>query len=182
MRISDQENKEKGSGNYLELDDVYDGVLDMNWSQGGDFTKSLLSLQLQLKTLLEGVGGEGTASLLDSVAQLSESERARIIPIFSRVISKVVKGDKRLMTDHDKYMKEFEDSLFESISSALGHSANNDEVVRNTDYKLEVVPGGKSKRSALTYKKGVKNPSLIDLAKAREQRRSKLDGPPHEAS
>lgn len=181
MRISDQENKEQSSGSYLELLEVH-GVPEMKWSQGGDFTKSLLSLQLQLKTLLEGVGGESTATLLDAVAQLHESERERIIPILSRVISRVVKGDKRLMTDHDKYLKDFEDSLFDSISSALGHSANDDEAPRDTDYKLEVVPGGKLKRSSLAFKKGLKQPSLIDLAKAREQRRSKLDGPPNEAS
>ena len=47
------------------------GSTDMNLSHGGDFTKSLLSLQLQLKTLLEGVGGEETATLLDALAQLS---------------------------------------------------------------------------------------------------------------
>ena len=43
----------------------------MNWSNGGDFTKSLLSLQMQLQTLLEGEGGEETAGLLDGLSQLS---------------------------------------------------------------------------------------------------------------
>ena len=43
------------------------GVTEMSWSQGGNFTRNLLSLQLQLQTLLEGVGGEGTASKLPRV-------------------------------------------------------------------------------------------------------------------
>ena len=71
----------------------------MNWSNGGDFTKSLLSLQLQLQTLLEGVGGEETAGLLDGLAQLSEAERSLVIPRLTRTIQEIAKSDKRLISE-----------------------------------------------------------------------------------
>ena len=74
----------------------------MNWSNGGDFTKNLLSLQMQLQTLLEGVGGEETAGLLDGLAKLSETERSILIPLVTRVINKVVMGEHRLMSEKDK--------------------------------------------------------------------------------
>jgi hypothetical protein len=159
----------------------------MSWSQGGNFTRNLLSLQLQLQTLLEGVGGEGTASLLDGLSQLSESERKRILPILSRVIGRVIKGDKRLSSAEDRELQDLEDSLFDSIMLALGQSANDDEVeVGTIDRKLAILPGGKDDDSrSLTRerinRKPVKVPSTIDLAKARESRRHKFDVPPNQA-
>jgi hypothetical protein len=181
MRISDHEKEMNGSKELLERFGVQ-GVLDMSWSRGGEFTRNLLSLQLQLQTLLEGVGGEGTASLLDGLAQLSDSERRRIIPLLSRVVSKVLQGDKRLLSVEDKELQEFEDTLFQSILSSIGESANDDQVDTKLDRKLEVVPGGLRARAATAPKKVVKTPSLIDLAKARESRRQRFDPPPTEAS
>jgi hypothetical protein len=165
---------------------------DMNWSQGGNFTRNLLSLQLQLQTLLEGVGGEGTASLLDGLSQLSESERKRILPILSRVVGKVLKGEKRLSSAEDRDLQNFEDSLFDSIMLALGQSANDDQIEEGAvSRKLEIVPGGRDVNSkdegsgALarerSTRKPVKVPSTIDLAKARENRRHKFDVPPNQA-
>ena len=109
MRISDYDNEENTEG----FSDVFNlvGVSEMSWSRGGHFTKNLLSLQMQLQTLLEGVGGERTESLLDGLSQLSESERKRIIPLLSRVVSRVVQGEKRLLSQKDVELKNFEDSL-----------------------------------------------------------------------
>lgn len=181
MRISDQENQESGSENYVEPMDVH-GVPTMKWSQGGDFTRNLLSLQLQLKTLLDGAGGDSAATLLDGLSQLSHTERARLIPIFSRVIARIVAGEKRLLSSEDKALQDFEDSLFDSVMTALGQSANDDEVNQDGAKPLEVVRGGKSAHPRRTVRRAVKAPSLVDLAKAREVRRNRLDSPPNEAS
>lgn len=178
MQIYDQAANRGKSPRFAELFKEF-GVRDMGRSKGGDFTRNFLSLQLQLQTLMEGVGGDGTASLLDNLAQLSESERTKIIPLLSRVVGRIAQGDKRLFTDDDRALKDFEDSLFESIVTSLGHSANTDELLPSKR-KLEVVAGGKT--PSLAIKKHVKAPSLIDLAKARESRRHRLDTPPNEVS
>lgn len=181
MRISDHDGEMDSFKGSLERFSVQ-GVLDMSWSRGGEFTRNLLSLQLQLQTLLEGVGGEGTASLLDGLAQLSDTERRRIIPLLSRVVSRVVQGDKRLSSAEDKELQDFEDSLFQSILTSLGESANDDQVDPKFERKLEVLSGGRRVAQPVVSKKPVKAPSLIDLAKARESRRQKFDPPPTEAS
>jgi hypothetical protein len=149
----------------------------MNWSHGGEFTKSLLSLQLQLQTLLEGVGGEGTASLLDGIAKLSETERSVVIPVISQVINRLVTSEQRLASEEDKRLKEFEDSLFESVMSAI--STENEGKPANSDNskKLAIVPGGRSSSDRLAFKKPVRIPTLIDLAKARESRRQRMSSP-----
>ena len=148
----------------------------MNWSQGGDFTKSLLSLQLQLQTLLEGVGGDHTASLLDNIARLSDTERATIIPLIAKVIAKVAGGDKRLLSANDEELKDFEDSLYESVLAALGNTAASAEPDRERNPKLAVVSGGKGEKERLAFKRPVRIPALIDLSKERENRRGKNNG------
>jgi hypothetical protein len=181
MRIYDQDD-ELNSLLGFSIEKDLEGVTEMSWSQGGNFTRNLLSLQLQLQTLLEGVGGEGTASLLDRLAQLSESERKRVIPLLSRVVGRILQGEKRVISAEDKELQNFEDSLFDSIMTALGQSANDDRVELSSDRKLEVVDGGKGNIAPNSRRKPVKVPSLIDLAKAREHRRQRLEVPPTEAS
>ena len=152
----------------------------MNWSHGGDFTKSLLSLQLQLKTLLEGVGGDDTASLLDALGQLSDSERKLVVPLISKVIKRIASGDQRVISDEDKDMKEFEDSLFDSVLEAFGNTANEADLVKEPDHKLAVVPGGKTPSDRVAYKKPIRVPALIDLAKERESRKGKGSSTPRD--
>jgi hypothetical protein len=147
----------------------------MNWSQGGDFTKNLLSLQLQLKTLLEGVGGEDTAALLDAIAGLNKSERAVAIPLLARVIQRVASGENRLSSQEDKELKDFEDSLFNSIVEAFGNtaSANDLDLAKEKEAKLAILPGGKTPSERVAIKKPIRIPALIDLAKERETRRGR---------
>ena len=150
----------------------------MNWSKGGDFTKSLLSLQLQLKTLLEDVGGEDTAALLDALANLSKSERAAAIPLLLRAVKRIASGEKRLSTDEDKELKDFEDSLFNSVLEAFGNTANDLDLAKEPEAKLAVLPGGKTPSDRVAIKKPIRVPALIDLAKERESRRGRsTDGP-----
>ncbi len=126
---------------------------------------------MQLQTLLEGVGGENTAGLLDGLAKLSETERSILIPLITRVINKVVMGEQRLMSEKDKELKEFEDSLFEGVLEALQDPRAKKPQTAEKSPRLAVVPGGKSPKPASSFKKPVRIPTLIDLTKARETRR-----------
>lgn len=146
----------------------------MNWSQGGDFTKSLMSLQLQLQTLLEGVGGDETAGLLDALAKMSDTERSLVIPELTKVINRVVDGSNRVQSQEDIQMQDFENSLFESVLSAMGDASAepNSITVEKPAKKLAVFSGGKSSE-ALAFRKPVRIPALIDLSKARETRKSR---------
>lgn len=152
----------------------------MNWSNGGDFTKSLISLQMQLQTLLEGVGGEETAGLLDGLAKLSETERSLIVPLITKVINTIAHGDKRVMSAKDKELKEFEDALFNDVLAALEKPQSSHTPSKEAGPRLAVVPGGKSPSPAITFKKPVRIPALIDLAKARESRRPRGDDFPRD--
>lgn len=152
----------------------------MNWSNGGDFTKSLISLQMQLQTLLEGVGGEETAGLLDGLAKLSETERSLVIPLITKAINAIALGDKRVMSAKDKELKEFEDSLFNDVLAAIEKPPLSSGATKETGPRLAVVPGGKSPAPAQTFKKPVRIPALIDLAKARESRRPRGDDFPRD--
>ena len=67
----------------------------MSWSHGGDFTKNLLSLQLQLKTLLEGVGGEDTAAIRNALENMESFEGA---------VGEIKKPFSA--TDHEAFSKE----------------------------------------------------------------------------
>jgi len=153
----------------------------MNWSNGGDFTKSLLSLQMQLQTLLEGVGGEETAGLLDGLAQLSEAERSVVIPRITRTIKEITKSERRLMSDKDREMKEFEDSLFDGVMESLKHEPTDKTATPESGPKHAVLSGGKSTSEKTNhFKKPVRIPTLIDLAKARESRKSRTDTSPRD--
>lgn len=152
----------------------------MNWSNGGDFTKSLLSLQMQLHTLLEGVGGEETAGLLDGLAKLSETERSLVVPRLTQTINQIAKSDRRLMSDKDRELKHFEDSLFDGVMEALKLEPQAKTTETEKSPKLAVVAGGKTKGSTSPFKKPVRIPTLIDLAKARETRKSRMDNLPRD--
>ena len=135
---------------------------------------------MQLQTLLEGVGGEETAGLLDGLAKLSETERSLVIPLITRAINGIANGDKRVMSEKDKELKEFEDSLFNDVLAALEKPHSSAGTTKEGGPRLAVVPGGKSPTPAMTFKKPVRIPALIDLAKARESRRSRSDDFPRD--
>ncbi len=138
----------------------FEGLLEMSEKSGGNFSSSLLSLQLQLKTLLEGAGGDAALKFLDTLSTLHPSEQKLALSIFTRVIEEIRKGEYRLFTKDDQVLKEFEETLYKDILSSMREAANEGE--RHT---IEVIDGGKARD------KSTKTP--IDLAEARRQRRSK---------
>ena len=110
---------------------TYDGV----------FSANLMSLQLQLSTLLEDVGGEDTTALLDSMATLGVAERRVLLQSFKRVVQKIAAGPDRLLTSMDVNFQEFEDALYKDVLESMREAA--DEI---GEQKLAVVPGGKRVR------------------------------------
>ncbi len=105
----------------------------------GSFSASLLSLQLQLKTLLEEAGGEVAVQFLNAVSNLHQTEQNTVLPIFTSIVEKISKGEERFATDGDLARKQFEDGLYNDILSAM-REATEATCVK----KFTVVNGGKA--------------------------------------
>jgi hypothetical protein len=84
------------------------------------------------------------------------------------------------MSAKDKELKEFEDSLFEDVLAAIEKPHASPTPTKESGPRLAVVPGGKCPLPATTFKKPVRIPALIDLAKARESRRHRGDDFPRD--
>lgn len=84
-------------------------------SKDGKFSDSLFSLELQLKTMLEEVGGKAAAEFLDTVSELHPSEQQTALKLFTRVLNKFAKSDNRLPTESDIALKRFEDDLYNDL-------------------------------------------------------------------
>jgi len=127
----------------------------------GEFTSSLFRLQLEIKTLLEGAGGDGASALLDRLSGLSRSEQAIVLKVFSRVVDKILEGDERVFSTKDIELKRFEEGLYREILDSMRKAANTSH-----NYPFEVVDGGKVNRPS-------KHNKLIDFEKIREERGKK---------
>lgn len=130
--------------------------------KSGLFTQSLLSLQLQVETILDGAGGEDAVALLDSLSELSRSERQIALRIFDRVVRRLLETNKeaRVLSAKDIDEKEFEESLYEELLHSLKAAANDSPTV-----SLELVPSKKREKK--------KARQLIDLQAEREARKQK---------
>lgn len=125
------------------------------------FSRNLLSLELQLKTLLAGAGGEQTTELLDGLSRLSGTEQKIALGVFQRVLRRVLDGEKRVASADDKALREFEDSLFEDIESGI--TLETARLEKNL--RLLVLQGGRKKASQTANK-----PVQVDF----EARRRKM--------
>lgn len=103
------------------------------------FSASLLSLQLQLRTLFEDAGGDHAMELLDSLCKLNRVEQVKVLQSFSAVIGKILSGSVRLASAEDQHLKEFEDNLYKQLLEAFEAPSAPTEPP-----KLEVIPGGKN--------------------------------------
>lgn len=135
------------------------------WSSGmsnlpkGEFSANFFTLQLQLKHMLEGVGGDATVELLDALAKLTGSEQKVVLKVFSNVIERITKGDQRLVSEVDKALNDFEETLYRDVVAGMSEAAASPS---DGAPKLEVLPGGKHPVVA-------KAP--LDLEKARKSRK-----------
>jgi hypothetical protein len=130
--------------------------------QEGLFSHSLLSLQLQLKTLLEGAGGDAAVNLLDNLSTLNPSEQKLALKAFSAAIDQLKAGKERLTTAEDQVLKDFEDGLYNDILTSMREAANGGTPVRR---RIQVLDGGKSPQA--------ERKTLIDFAEARKNRRTR---------
>lgn len=109
---------------------------DMGDSTQGEFSLGLMSLQLQLKTLLEGAGGEHAAALLDAVSEFDAAEQRVLLGVLERVLRRVASGSVRLPHSGSAEEQMFEDSLYSDLLEAFQKAAGDGKI------KLELVHGG----------------------------------------
>lgn len=133
----------------------------MSDTSGKHFSNSLVSLQLQLKTLLEGVGGEHAVEFLDKLSELNPSEQKLALNKFIDVLDRIKNGTERLCTPEDQALRDFEDGLYRDILGSMREAANGGSVTRR---RIEVIDGGKNRDRSVR-----KGP--INLAEARKNRK-----------
>ncbi|MBX7145194.1 MAG: hypothetical protein K1X79_12135 [Oligoflexia bacterium] len=131
----------------------------MSDSSGKTFSNSLMSLQLQLKTLLEGVGGERAVEFLDNLSELNPSEQKIALNKFIKVLEQIKNGTERLCTAEDQALRDFENNLYKDILGSMREAANGGSITRR---RIEVIDGGKNR----DLRKGP-----INLAEARKNRK-----------
>lgn len=133
----------------------------MSEGSRGVFSAGLFSLELQIRTLLEGAGGDDAIELLDSLCRLNRSERSIALKIFKRVIDRFHTSEHRVCSDNDRELNEFEESLYGELIHTMKRASG-------SPYgRLEVLKGGKTEE----VEDDEKTP--IDLAAARKDRQSK---------
>lgn len=123
------------------------------------FSANFLSLQLQLKTLLEESGGDELIPFLDALSSLNRSEQKLLLKMLARTIEKVVATTPRFATSGDLALKNFEDSLYKDIADELDFGHIKDVRAK----RIEVLDGGKEQ---------IPTPKApIDLASARKRKK-----------
>lgn len=134
--------------------------------KNGDFTRNLFSLQMQIKTLLDGAGGDDASELLDKLSELNKSERVVVLRVFQRALDKLKDSGIRVSKINDDMQKDFEHGLYDNLidgMNALKHDhLKHDHFTRT----LSVVDGGKLPT------KQKKEAKMLCLADARKRLRS----------
>jgi hypothetical protein len=137
----------------------------------GIVSDSLLSLQLQLQSVLEEAGGDEALTLLDRLAELSTSEQKSALALFQKVVEKMLSSEKRYLPAEEAELKNFEDGLYNDIVTAM-EAAERHQVKKalsaDSEPKLEVLDGGKS---APLFEPKPAKPTPIDFNSARKGRK-----------
>lgn len=134
----------------------------------GEFASSFGILQLQLRTLFEGVGGEKTLALLDQVAQLGRVEQSIVLKTFTSVVTRILADERRLITNEERNLSALGDRIYSDVLEAMKTAAHEDPSDSAENAKLELVDGGKE-----AARPAAKGP--IDLAKVRDARKRGKD-------
>ena len=112
-------------------------------NKNGPFSRNLFGLELQLKTLLEEVGGDQALQVLDSLTALNRSEQQVVLRVFDRLLRRIASGSERLVTSEDRVMKDFEEGLYRDILGAMRDAAG--ASTAPTGRIVEVIEGGKAR-------------------------------------
>ena len=131
------------------------------------FSSNFLSLQLQLKTLLEEAGGDELIPFLDSLGTLHRSEQKIVLKMLARTIKKLIETSPRFPTDGDLALKQFEDTLYQDLVDAI----NCGDAAVASRKQIEVLPGGKCAENSDQTASSPTEHTLIDLAAARRKRK-----------
>ena len=123
----------------------------------GPVSFGLLSLQLQLQTLLEECGGEHAVDFLDTLSELPGKERQqKVLNVFGNVVKRLL--DSNLPDEWDEaFCNELEEELFEDIMKLM-----NKDQSENSPRKFEVLSGGKDETASASVV------TIEELRKARE--------------
>lgn len=136
----------------------------MSRKRNGEFSTSFDLIQLQLRTLFEGVGGDRAIKLLDLISKLGRLEQEIVLKSFSTIVERLLGGEQRLSSREDRALTAFEDRLYSEVIGAMKLSASNDV----DSAKLELVKGGRDLEAARTP---------LDLTKARNARKNGKGAP-----
>ena len=128
----------------------------------GIFSRGLLSLRLQMESLLDISGGADAADFLDNLSTLTPSEQKLALKLFSSTIEQIKAGNQRLSSMQDQELKDLEDGLFNDILSSMREAANASPPQRQ---RIQVLDGGKAREKAAN--------TPINLEEARKSRRLK---------
>ena len=126
----------------------------MSITHDGPISLSLLSLQAQIKTLLEEAGGNEVVELLDALCKIRPSEQKVVLKMFTRVIDKVANGDVRISEEQSE-LDAFEESLYQDLLVSIQNLEK-----EKSPLKLEVLEGGKSREKTVV--------NIDDLRRARQ--------------
>jgi hypothetical protein len=140
------------------------GIKEMERQDGvisGDFSRNLFSLEMQVKTLLDGAGGHKALELLDLISNFNKSEQDIIIALLKKAVEKVKDSGIRASRLEDKQLKAFEDCLYEDLVDGITALKKDVTLPR----KLEVVGGVKKLPTRNAHEK------MVCLAEARRKRK-----------
>lgn len=145
-----------------------DGRWKMSSKHDGVISASLLSLQLQLKSLLDEAGGDDVLAVLDQLSLLSAGERALALAAFSQAVDRVSKGSTRLHSAEDEALKELEEGLYQDIVSAIEEAERAPVQAALGCRKLAVLDGGKCRPAISENHSSV--PTPIDFSRRKSKK------------
>jgi len=94
-------------------------IRSMDRKYGGTFSLGYQSVQLQLKALLEGVGGEQAVKFLDALSHLDSAEQEIVLRSCSEVLKQLKADHEHLSCAGNAALKDFEERLYRSIVQGI---------------------------------------------------------------
>lgn len=128
-------------------------------SVNGSFSKNVLSLSLQIRTLFEGFGGGDAVKLLDRLAALSGREQRAALEVFSGVVERLLSSEERLSDEDDEERRRWEDTLYRELVDTLKQ-----ERLPNTKTRpLSVVNGGRGQEAVFMGRQLRRAKKVVEL-------------------
>lgn len=110
------------------------------------FSKTVLSLTLQLRTLFEGFGGEEALRFLDRLGELSGAEQRAALEVFHKVLERLIASGVRFRDELDQQHREFEENLYGDLIANLKLLES-----KKGKKRLAVVSGGRAAREERAF-------------------------------